>query len=45
MSEPTKQPIDREQRNGFFVNNGTFSGNFTSPTATPTTSASSSRAK
>ncbi len=31
MTEPTKQPIDGEQRNGFFVNNGTFSGNFTTP--------------
>ena len=31
MSEPTKQPIYGEQRNGFFVNNGTFSGNFTTP--------------
>ena len=31
MSEPTKQPIDGEQRNGFFVKNGTFSGNFTTP--------------
>ena len=31
MSDPTKQPIDGEQRNGFFVNNGTFSGNFTTP--------------
>ena len=31
MTEPNKQPADGEQRNGFFVNNGTFSGNFTTP--------------
>ena len=31
MTEPNKQPTDGEQRNGFFVNNGTFSGNFTTP--------------
>ena len=31
MSEPNKQSVDGEQRNGFFVNNGTFSGNFTTP--------------
>ena len=31
MTEPNKQPVDGEQRNGFFVNNGTFSGNFTTP--------------
>ena len=31
MTEPTKQTVDGEQRIGFFVNNGTFSGNFTTP--------------
>ncbi len=31
MTELNKQPIEGEQRNGFFVNNGTFSGNFTTP--------------
>jgi hypothetical protein len=31
MTEPNKQSADGEQRNGFFVNNGTFSGNFTTP--------------
>ena len=31
MTEPNQQPADGQQRNGFFVNNGTFSGNFTTP--------------
>ena len=31
MSDPTKTTIDGEIRNGFFINNGTFSGNFTTP--------------
>lgn len=31
MTELDKQPAEGEQRNGFFVNNGTFSGNFTTP--------------
>lgn len=31
MTDITQQPADGEQRNGFFVNNGTFSGNFTTP--------------
>ncbi len=31
MTEPNKQTTDGERRNGFFVNNGTFSGNFTTP--------------
>jgi hypothetical protein len=31
MSEPNQKPAEGEIRNGFFVNNGTFSGNFTTP--------------
>jgi hypothetical protein len=31
MSEPNQKPTEGEIRNGFFVNNGTFSGNFTTP--------------
>lgn len=31
MTDVIQQPADGEQRNGFFVNNGTFSGNFTTP--------------
>jgi hypothetical protein len=31
MTDQNPQPADGEQRNGFFVNNGTFSGNFTTP--------------
>ena len=31
MSDQKQVPADGEIRNGFFVNNGTFSGNFTTP--------------
>jgi hypothetical protein len=31
MSDQKQVPVDGEIRNGFFVNNGTFSGNFTTP--------------
>ena len=31
MVDQTNSSADGEQRNGFFVNNGTFSGNFTTP--------------
>ena len=31
MTDRNQQSADGEQRNGFFVNNGTFSGNFTTP--------------
>jgi hypothetical protein len=29
MSDQKQAPADDEIRNGFFINNGTFSGNFT----------------
>ena len=31
MTDQNNSPADGEQRSGFFVNNGTFSGNFTTP--------------
>jgi hypothetical protein len=31
MTDQKQVPTDGENRNGFFVNNGTFSGNFTTP--------------
>ena len=31
MTDQKQSPADGEIRNGFFVNNGTFSGNFTTP--------------
>ena len=31
MTDQTQQPADGENRNGFFINNGTFSGHFTTP--------------
>ena len=31
MSDPKQTPVDGEIKNGFFINNGTFSGNFTTP--------------
>jgi hypothetical protein len=31
MSDQKQVPAEGENRNGFFVNNGTFSGNFTTP--------------
>jgi hypothetical protein len=31
MSEPQTKPADAQPDNGFFINNGTFSGHFTTP--------------
>ena len=31
MSEPNAKPSEAEYNTGFFINNGTFSGHFTTP--------------